>query len=382
VVCREVWSAGVIDLLRLVASRLPGWLPPYQVVLALFGIAIGLFPGLPHVRNDPELILAVFIPALVFEAALNLNLGALQQVIRPVSLLSTAGVVISIGVIGAPAHFVIGLSWPGALLLGAILSPTDPIAVVAIVRRSGAPSQLATILEGESLFNDGTGAAAFIAVLAAAASGHFSVQEASLKFIVLAAAGALIGAAVGLAGATLVRRTSWTPLEVVLTLIVAYGSYALAVAVGAGGVMSVAAAGVAMAWLGRWGRNTERSWARIVLVLSVVLFTLIGLGLPAYSVLGYAIPILLGFAILLGSRAVPVYLLGVGIPSRWRQLLWWGGVRGAISVALALAAAGQPGVDSSVPVVAYGIVVLSLIFQGSVIRPAVGLLRLRETPQP
>jgi CPA1 family monovalent cation:H+ antiporter len=114
----------------------------------------------------------------------------------------------------------------------------------------------------------------------------------------------------------------------------------------------------------------------------VALFTLIGLGLPAASVLGYAIPILLGFGILLASRAVPVYLLGFGIPNRWRQLLWWGGVRGAISVALALAAKGQPGVESSVPVIAYGIVVLSLIFQGSAIRPAVGLLRLNQGPQP
>jgi CPA1 family monovalent cation:H+ antiporter len=361
----------------LVRRKLPGWLPPYQVVLALFGIAIGLLPGLPHVRLNSGLILALFIPALVFEAALNLNLAALRQVIRPVALLATAGVVISIGVIGTLIHFIVGLSWPGALLLGAILSPTDPIAVVAVVRRSGAPVQLATLLEGESLFNDGTGAAAFIAILAATSSGNFSVSDASLTFILLTVAGALIGAVVGLAGAAVVRSTSWAPLEVVLTIVVAYGSYALAAAVGAAAVMAVAAAGVAMARVGRWGRDTERSWARIVLVLSVVLFTLIGLGLPAYSVLGYAIPILLGFAILLASRALPVYLLGFGIPHRWRQLMWWGGVRGAISVALALAATGRPGVDSSVPVIAYGIVVLSLIFQGSVIRPVVGLLRLK-----
>ena len=362
----------------MVRRALPGWLPPYQVVLALFGVAIGLLPGLPHVRLNSELILALFIPALVFEAALNLNLAALRQVIRPVALLATAGVVISIGVIGALAHFAMGLSWPGALLLGAILSPTDPIAIVAVVRRSGAPAKLAALLEGESLFNDGTGAAAFIAILAATASGHFSVQDASLSFILLTLAGTLIGAVVGLAGAALVRRTTWAPLEVVLTLIVAYASYAVAVAVGAAAVMAVAAAGVAVAWLGRWGRDTERAWARIVLLLSVALFTLIGLGLPAYTVLAYTIPILLGFAILVGSRAVPVYLFGFGVPHRWRQLMWWGGVRGAISVALALAATGRPGVEPSVPVIAYGIVVLSLIFQGSLIRPAVRLLRLNQ----
>ncbi|HEV2028832.1 MAG TPA: sodium:proton antiporter [Candidatus Dormibacteraeota bacterium] len=369
-------------MLRRASSLLPGWLPPFQVVLALFGIAVGLLPGLPHWRPSSELILAVFIPALVFEAALNLNLPALRQVIWPVALLATAGVVISIGVIGVLIHLIVGLSWPGALLLGAILSPTDPVAVVALVRRSGAPVQLATLLEGESLFNDGTGAAAFLAVLAATASGHFSVLDASLRFVALTVAGALIGAAVGLVGATVVRRISWTPLEVALTVVVAYGSYAVAAAVGAAGVMAVAAAGVAMAAIGRWGRGTERSWARLVLLLSVALFTLIGLGLPASSVLGYALPILLGFGILLASRAVPVYLLGFGIPHRWRQLMWWGGVRGAISVALALAAKGQPGVDSSVPVIAYGIVVLSLIFQGSAIRPAVSLLRLNQGPQP
>jgi monovalent cation:H+ antiporter, CPA1 family len=369
-------------LLRRVPSWLPGWLPPYQVVLALFGIVVGLVPGLPHLRLSSELILAVFIPALVFEAALNLNLAALRQVIWPVALLATAGVVISIGVVGLLIHLIVGLSWPGALLLGAILSPTDPIAVVALVRRSGAPVQLATLLEGESLFNDGTGAAAFVAVLAATASGQFSVFDASLHFILLTVAGAVIGVAVGLAGATLVRRTSWAPLEVALTVVVAYGSYAIAAVVGAAAVMAVAAAGVAMARVGRWGRDTERSWARLVLLLSVALFTLIGLGLPASSVLGYLVPILLGFGVLLVSRAIPVFLLGFGVPHRWRQLMWWGGVRGAISVALALAAKGQHGVEPSVPVIAYGIVVLSLIFQGSVIRPAVGLLRLNQAPRP
>jgi monovalent cation:H+ antiporter, CPA1 family len=113
--------------------------------------------------------------------------------------------------------------------------------------------------------------------------------------------------------------------------------------------------------------------------LNVVLFTLIGLGLPAYGVLASAIPVLIGFAILLASRAVTVYALVYGVSHRWRQLMWWGGVRGAISVALALAAKGQAGVEPSVPVIAYGVVVLSLIFQGTVVRPAVRLMRLNQS---
>jgi monovalent cation:H+ antiporter, CPA1 family len=365
-------------LLRRASARLPGWLPPYQVVLAVFGIVVGLFPGLPRTHLSSQLILAVFVPALVFEAALNLNLAALRQVMWPVVLLSTAGVVISIGLIGALAHLATGLSWPGSLLLGAILSPTDPIAVVGVVRRSRAPVALASLLEGESLFNDGTGAAAFTAVLSAIATGGFSLPDAGLRFTLLVVAGTLVGAAVGLAGAALVRMTTRAPLEVGLTVLVAYGSYALASALGGAGVMAVAAAGVAMARVGTWGRRTERSWARLALVLNVALFTLIGLGLPAYTVVTVASTVLVGFGILLASRAVAVYLLGFGLSHRWRQLMWWGGVRGAISVALALAARGQPGVEPSVPVIAYGVIVLSLIFQGTVIRPAVGLLGLDQ----
>lgn len=368
-------------MLGRVSAAIPRWLPPYQVVLAVFGVAIGLAPALPHIRLSSDVILAAFIPALVFEAALNLNLPALRQVIRPVALLATVGVVISIGLIGGLAHLIIGLSWPGALLLGAILSPTDPIAVVGVVRRSGAPVRLATLLEGESLFNDGTGAAAFTAVLAAITAGHFSAPNVTLRFVVPSVVGAGIGATVGLAGAALVRRTTSAPLEVGLTVMVAYGSYALAAAVGAAGVMAVASAGVAMARVGTWGRHTERSWSRLALILNVALFTLIGLDLPALAVLAAPFPVLIGFGILLISRALPVYLLGFGIPQRWRQLMWWGGVRGGISVALALAAEGQPGVDRSVPVIAYGVIVLSLIFQGTVVRPAVSLLRLNRSAQ-
>jgi monovalent cation:H+ antiporter, CPA1 family len=352
------------------------WLPPYQVLLAALGIAVGFVPGLPKPSLGPDLILALFVPALVFEAALNLDLAALRSMARPVALLATLGVAISIALVGALAHLLLGLGWPSALLLGAILSPTDPIAVVAVVRRSGAPAPLAALLEGESLFNDGTGVAAFAALLAAAAAGSFSPPVAVLSFLVLAGAGALAGIAIGLLGATMVRMTTSTPLEVAITLAVAYGSYGLATVAGASGVIAVVFAGVAMARVGTWGAHTERWWARLTIVLSVVLFTLIGVGLPGYRVLESAPAVAIGFGILLLVRLLLVHLPGLGIPGRWRQLLWWGGVRGALSVALALAATGHAGVERSVPTVAYGIIALSLVSQGTIVRPAVRLLGL------
>jgi CPA1 family monovalent cation:H+ antiporter len=355
------------------------WWPPYQVLLAALGIAIGFLPGLPRLTLSPDLILAVFVPALVFEAALNVNVVALRRMARPVGLLATLGVGLSIGLVGTLVHLLLGLAWPSALLLGAILSPTDPIAVVAVVRRSGAPAQLAALLEGESLFNDGTGVAAYTVVLAAAGGVGFSAVALGLGFLVLAGAGALIGALVGLAGAAAVRRTVFTPLEMTITTIVAYGSYAFATLAGASGVIAVVVAGVAMARVRSWGPHTERWWSRMAIVLNVVLFTLIGIGLPGDRVLASLGAVAGGFAILLSVRLLLVHLPGLGIPGRWRQLLWWGGVRGALSVALALASAGHAGVDRSVPVIAYGIVALSLLSQGTIVRPAVRLLRLTDS---
>ncbi len=318
------------------------WLPPYQVVLAAMGIGIGFLPGLPHVHLHSDLILALFVPALVFEAALNLDLPALRTVVRPLALLATLGVALSIAVVGGLAHYLLALGWPVAFLLGAILSPTDPIAVVAVVRRGGS----------------------------------FTAAGIAAGFLLLTLAGGAVGAALGLAGAAVVRRTQFVPLEVVVTTLVAYGSYLAGGAVGGSGVIAVVVAGVAMARVATWGPHTERWWARLAILLNVVLFTLIGLGLPGASVLAAVGPVAIGFAILLAARLLLVYLPGLGIGNRWRQLLWWGGVRGALSVALALAASERLGGGGSVPSIAYGIIAVSLLLQGTVVRPAVRLLRL------
>ena len=359
-------------------GRALAWLPPYQVLLAALGIAVGFLPGLPRLHLHSDLILALFVPALVFEAALNLDLRALRTVVRPVALLATLGVALSIAVVGSLAHYLLRLDWPAALLLAAILSPTDPIAVVAVVRRSGAPARLAALLEGESLFNDGTGVAAFTVVLAVAAGGRFTAAGLAAGFVLLTLLGGAIGAMLGLAGAAVVRRTEYVPLEVLVTTLVAYGSYLAANAVGASGVIAVVVAGVAMARVGTWGRHTERWWARLAILLNVVLFTAIGVGLPGASVIASAGAVAGGFAILLAARLLLVYMPGLGIANRWRQLLWWGGVRGALSVALALAASEQLKGGSSVPVIAYGIVAVSLLLQGTVVRPAVRILRLGD----
>src|SRR5207248_6368145 len=162
---------------------------PYPVLLAVGGIVIGLIPGLRLPPIGPDLILLAFVPGLVFEASLALDLDEMWRRVVPISLLATLGVFLTVAAIGALAHYGLGLDWPAGLLLGAIVAATDPIAVVNVLRQLKAPPGLAAILEGESLFNDGTGVAVFAAVLGTILSGHPSFLDAGLRFLFVTVAG-------------------------------------------------------------------------------------------------------------------------------------------------------------------------------------------------
>jgi hypothetical protein len=203
---------GVATVLRLVDRTTPT--VPYPVLLAAGGIVVGLIPGLGLPPIGPELILLVFVPGLVFEAALTLDLPELWRRIVPVSLLATAGVFITVVAIGALAHYGLGFSWAAGFLLGAIVAATDPIAVVTLLRELKAPPGLTAILEGESLFNDGTGVAVFAAVLGTILSGHPSVADAGLRFVFVTIVGAAIGLAVGFATGYFQLRSAVPAYEV------------------------------------------------------------------------------------------------------------------------------------------------------------------------
>src|SRR3982074_637630 len=214
---------ALATVLGLVSKR--ARLLPYPVVLALAGIAVGLLPGGQFPRLGGNLILLAFVPGLIFEAALTLGLDERRRRILPVSLLATVGVAMTVLLIGALTHLLLGFSWASGFLLGAILAATDPIAVVALLRRLKAPGGLAAILEGESLFNDGTGVAVFSAVLATILSGSPSFGDASVRFLLITLGGTAIGVAVGFIGLALLRFAEDAPLEILATLAIAYGRY-------------------------------------------------------------------------------------------------------------------------------------------------------------
>ncbi len=382
---------GTATMLRLVSRTTPT--VPYAVLLAIGGILIGLIPGVRFPILGPDLILLAFVPGLVFEASLTLDLDEVWRRVVPITLLAAPGVFLTVVVIGVLAHFGLGLDWASGILLGSIVAATDPIAVVNLLRQVGAPAGLKAILEGESLFNDGTGFAVFSAVLGTIMSGHPSALDAGLRLLLVAGAGTAIGIAVGAAGVLLLRIVREAELEIMITLVVAYGAYLAADLVHASGVVSVVAAGVVVA---RYGHQTGRLkgtqligfWNLLAFVLNAILFLMVGVAVPTARLVSVAGLALGAYVIMFAARAVPVYALlgladvrGSSIPWRWRHMTFWGGMRGALSVALALSVASNPAVNTQVSVIAYGMVVLSLLIQGGLLLPVADLLGLRQNAQ-
>jgi CPA1 family monovalent cation:H+ antiporter len=360
---------------------------PYAVVLAAGGIAVGLIPGVPRQVIGPDLILLAFVPGLVFEATLTLDLGSLRQVLVPVGLLATAGVAITVVVIGGLTHLLLGLRLPDAMLLGAVLAPTDPIAVVSVMRRQRAPGRLAALLEGESLLNDGTGVAVFSALLVSIGAGALSAGDVIGRFALESAGGAAVGLAVGALGVALLRAFTEPQVEILITLVLAYGGYLAADLLGLSGIIAVVAVGIVVAGTGRrlrlHGEELTDFWAVLAFVLNAILFLLVGTALPAHRLLEAAGMTAAAFGLMVAARALPVYGLllaadprGRRIPWRWRHLVFWAGLRGALSVALALSLTGNPRVSPEVPTIAYGVVVLSLLVQGGLAGAVARRLRL------
>jgi len=362
-------------VLRTLSRRGP---VPYAVLLAVAGIGVGALPGVPTAQISPDLILLVFIPGLVFEAAMTLDLAQLRRRLLAVGLLATVGVAVTVLLIGVLTHYWLGLGWTSAMLLGAVLAPTDPIAVTSVLRQSHAPSTLTAVLEGESLFNDGTGVAVF-AALVGSLGGGVSAAHVTAQFFLITLGGAGIGVACGLIGVLLLRAQREAPADILVTIGIAYGAYLAADLAHTSGIVATVAAGLVIAGTARrvvlHGRELPDFWQLLAFVLNAILFLLIGTALPTRSLLDVAGMVAAAFGIVVAARAVPAYLLLLAvspraraIPWRWRHMIFWSGLRGALSVALALSLTDRSGVDRRVPLIAYGVVVLSLVVQGGPIR--------------
>ena len=247
---------------------------------------VGLLSGTSAPQVDPHTVLFVFLPPLIYAASFSSSTQDLRAHAKAIGLLAVGLVLVSMTAVAAVAHAVAGIGWGPALVLGAILGPTDPIAATSVLRRLGAPDRISTILEGEALVNDGTGLTVYKLAVAAVVSGHFSPGAGIVKFIAVAAGGVAVGLAAGWVSVETRKRIDEPQIEISISLLTAYLAYIPADRIGASGVLAAVAAGLYTG--GRSGSmlsptsrlRTLGFWEALTFLLESVLFLLIGLELP------------------------------------------------------------------------------------------------------
>lgn len=336
---------------------------PYPILLVAGGALLAPFPGVAEFELDPDLVLVAFLPPLLYAAAFFSSLQDLRANARPISLLAIGLVIATTLVVGLLAHHVMGLPWAAAFVLGAVVSPTDPIAAVEIATRVRAPRRLVTIVEGESLINDATGLIAYRFAVAAVVTGSFSLGDALLEFALGAAGGIAIGLAVGWCVAQVRRRLDDPPVEIAISVITPYLAYLPAEAFELSGVLAAVVSGLYLGWrspeLITPGTRMQSFafWEVLQFSANAALFVLVGtqlgealealerydpLELLAYALVAWAgvtgTRMLWLFPLTYGPRALVRSLRADPAPDpRVVALLGWSGMRGAVSLAAALA---------------------------------------------
>jgi CPA1 family monovalent cation:H+ antiporter len=261
---------------------------PIEVLLVLGSLVLSILPGLPPLVLDPEIVFTLFLPPILFAAAYFTSWRDFKKNRRPIFLLAFGLVLFTMTFVAVAARALgLGISWPVAFLLGAIVSPPDASAATSIIKKIGVPRRLVTVIEGESLVNDATALVAYRFALAAIATGSFSLGDAVLQFVFVAVGGAVIGVIVASAGVFILRRLNNSTAETTLTLITSFAAYIFAEHLGLSGVISTVAGGL---WYGRrlpsvasaqTHLEAEASWNTVLFIVNGLVFTLIGLQLPA-----------------------------------------------------------------------------------------------------
>jgi len=365
---------------------------PYPILLVVGGLALALAPGLPAVRIDPHLVLLVFLPPLLYAAAWFTSWRDFAANRRPIGLLAVGLVIATTSIVAAVAHAVIpGMSWPAAFVLGAIVSPPDAVAATAVMQRLRVPRRIVTIVEGESLVNDATGLVAYKFAVAAVMTGGFSAWDASGRFVLVAAGGIAVGLAVGWLVAQIHRRMDHFEVETVVTLLTPYLAYIPAEHLGVSGVLATVAAGGYLGWrnpelLSALTRFRGRGvWNVLLLLFNGLVFILIGLQLAAIGdrPIGTSWRQVIADAALVSAATVAVRLVYVPIgayvprllsrrirerdPSPpWRNVvvIAWTGMRGIVSLALALALPESMPHREIVIVMSFAVIFVTLLLQG------------------
>jgi CPA1 family monovalent cation:H+ antiporter len=378
----------VVAALATAARRLA--VPP-PILMLLGGIALGFVPGLPVIELDPNTVFLIFLPPLLYVAAVFAPLRDYRANARAIGLLAVGLVVVTAAAVAVVARMLIPtLGWAQAFALGAIVAPPDAVAATSILQRIGVPRRIVTILEGESLLNDATALVTYRLALAAAVSGVFSAGHAVLSFVIVAVGGIAVGLAVGSAAAWIRLRLRDTPVSITVSILTPFAAYLAAERLGVSGVLATVTAGLyigrRLSILSSEDRIAGSAvWQMINFILNGLLFTLIGLQLPTIirglgdlriaEAVGIAatialVIIVVRFLWVFPATYLPRWLGGAfganepRPPPRVVAIVAWAGLRGAVSLAAALALPLQFPERDLFIFVTFGVIAATLVGQG------------------
>ncbi|MEA3002438.1 MAG: monovalent cation:H+ antiporter, family [Sphingomonadales bacterium] len=377
----------VASLVAIVTRRLQ---LPYSAGLVAAGLALALLPLGLQVALTPELVFTIFLPPLIFEAAIQIPWAPLRRELPLLLLLVTIGVLLAAGVVAAGMHWLIGWSWLGAAFFGILVAATDPVSVIAMFRDVPVPPRLHLLVEAESLLNDGVAAVGFVILVAIAGGAAATLPAIGAKLFVTAFGGMAAGGLVALPLLLIAGRTEDRLVEITLTTLAAFGSFLLAEHFHLSGVLAGLTAGLIVGNVGWMGSISDSSrpnilafWEYAAFLANSIIFILIGAamaGTPILPVVEAA-----GAAILLSllGRAATIYpvaaLFGrssLRLAAAWQHVLWWGGLRGALALALALALPANVAERDQIVAVVFAVVAFSVFVQGLTMGPLVKRLGL------
>lgn len=379
-------------LVALVARRVR---VPYSSALVVTGLVMSALALVPNVALSPDVIIYFFLPVLLFESALNTDATALREHLTPVLLLSTIGMGTMATITGAVLHWGLAWSWPLALLVGSMLAVTDTVAVLAIFKDLQAPPALTTIMESESLFNDGTALVLYRVLLGAALTGTIAPVVALEQFLYVAFGGLAIGGAMGLVASWVLKQTRDHLTEILLTTLVALGSFYLGQTSGVSGVVAAVTTGLIVGNYG-WRRSLSPTsqvalgafWEYAGFGVNSAVFLLVGLNLSRTDWMQTLPAIVVAyFGVFLG-RILTIYpafwvlnrTQREHTPLRWQHLMVWGNLKGSLTMALALSLPLAVRAQGPVLTVVFGVVLLSLVLQGLSLGPLVRMLGMLGLP--